>query len=419
MSATALPTSPAQSTTVLDWQTPQWHWWWSPGLLHHGPALQGWLGNGVHQSITAVPDPLQPLFPHIHVFAVTVAELPTVIEPLTHSPNAVAVIFFDPLQNGIALPPHLNVWLVPWRPEQGVQHPRLIRLIQEIQQGIAMFPTHTAHATGTSATMGPLQEWLTTVGSRILSNGRTVILAEVGRTVWMARVVLEHLRQTAHWQESAWTVMDPIEVTARTVQTHATWLRPPETDRRTLWMVYGAESTLRQLAQELQKQPDTLWLWMPRPVQLAAAWAELVHRLPEPVHPIVWTRWAWQRFCSFPWPDDMQTVLQFWSCLINLTTAGALWLTAARVQLFLTGRVPAQTPEPLSNLIVSLLHERLQTGQTQHLLRDIETMFEQALLRCATRMFATLQDACKVLGISRTTLLRKIERYGIPNPWTK
>ncbi|MCS7311522.1 MAG: hypothetical protein NZ742_01200 [Acidobacteria bacterium] len=403
------------------WWNPTWRWWWGRGLIGQQASLRPWLPEAVHQeaSLWAPPEADEPL--PLDVFVLTAHEVHGVPAEATRQFLTAFWVLFDPVE-GPAYVRWPNTWFIPWRPEQGIQHPRVIRWIQEVQQGIAVLPERSADPVGSRLTdaSSSFATWLATVHSRILSHSGTVVLAEVGSLPFLARTVVSLLAGHPQWNPTEWHVAEPLEVTAPQRERIFEWLKPARGERvtRSLLTLYGQEDRLYTMAQAFRKASNVLWMWLPKPTQMAHTWPDVVRLLRRPPKPIVWTQWAWQRFSSYPWPDDMGAVVQFWDRLIRLTEGGPVLLTTARLQVLLSGRLPMEAPEPLANLIISLIHEYLQSGQTDGLMAEIEGVFERAMLQFATRMFATLPEAARLLGISRTTLLRKLERHGISNPWT-
>ena len=395
------------------WQRPVWHWWWSAGLSHYRSVLYDWIPQAIHSDLSEWDDARAEKFPAVHLLLLTVREYEN-LPPMPPDRPILAVVFTEFHVPPVKARP-IPTWLIPWQVEQGLQHPRLIRLVREIESGIMAVNEYPAREPIPSS----FSDWLADIQARILATEGTVVLGEISSLPFISQILADVVQEEAQKLGRQWTLLGPFEAREQLKGGLQEWLRPGRNHRNQLVILYGEETVLRALC-EKPRPSNVFWFWMPRLSQLTHTWQGLIPYFPRPfVYPFIWTLWGWRKFTLHNWPDDMGSVLRAWDRLSCLACQSAAIVTAQQVQLLVAGHLPADVPEPLATLVTNVLHRLMREGRTQGLLDDVIALFEQMMINEVAKNFKSLKEATRFLGLSRATLIKKMKRFDVTHPWQR
>lgn len=395
------------------WAQPVWHWWWSPSLRHYRSVLYDWMPQVNHGDIDDWSPDGAGHFPEIHFFLVTPYDYENLPDIPPETPAGI-IVFMD-FQRSLLHRQMHPTWFIPWHAEQGLQHPRFIRLVREIDAGLMEVNRYPEYEPIPS----PFADWLADIQGRILATQGTVILSEISSLPFISTIVAKSIQDEAQSLGQSWEVMGPFEAKDTLKGGIHEWLRHGHHKRNQLILLYGEESPLKQLY-EKPRPSNIYWFWLPRLSQLTHTWNGLIPYLPRTFkYPFLWTRWAWRKLTLHNWPDDIGSLLRSWERLACLACTSSTIVTAQQVQLMVSGYLPAEVPEPLSSLVTNLLHELMREGKTEQLMNQVIEMFEKTMLEETIQTCRSLNEATRFLGISRATIIKKLERFQIANPWQR
>lgn len=398
------------------WYRPRWRCWWSTSLQHLRNSLKNWLPDSTHYDLHRWPPDDLAKFPELDCLMVMGQELsPIQWDAVSNSyPSTLFVVFYD-FYSPVPSLPRGNLWNIPWRPEQGIAHPRLVRLLQELGAGITLMkPGEELEETSENS---PFAQWMAEQVSRLAGLDHTVVLAEFSSRPFVSVILARTLMETCAVHGRPWKLEGPYQIIEKMPPRWTQWLTPGKQHNRKILILYGDEANLKN-AYDLDRPKGTVWCWMPRPSQLLHTGTDLLYLLPRGfTQPWVLTRWAWEKFLIGAGSDDMGKLLQRWERVTRIASHASTILTSLRMQLMASGFQPADSPEPMADIVTSLMHHFIREGCSGSIMAQMTSLFEKVMLEEITSSVATLQEALKLSGLSRATLLKKLGKYGIPNPW--
>ncbi len=399
------------------WAKPEIFCFWSPAYYHNYPAFQEVLPNVHHFYMTEIEK-----FPRLYeedpgrcfLFITKAEELPSLLKRFREYSEALIVPIL-PIESNINIPPlaHPNGILFPLRPETGFHHPYFVSWLHELSQGIVTLPVNERKE-------GEFfSQWLSESSTRLLAEEKNIIIAEPSSRPFVAPILIDRLIESGAQFQKRWYIQGPMKLTAHTYRSPRSWLQIPANDEKTIYILYGEQKALIQASEEISAE-YFVWIWAPALENYMHAWEEILPFFPVPENRRVsFTRWGAQKLFHLDWNNNVGELLKIWDILVQPAGHCHILLNSSRVQLMAKGTVPHQSPEPLQNLISQILFEVIDKSQGEKVFDTILSTFEESMLRVATKLFITLQDATKFLGISRATLVKKLNQYRIPNPWAR